>query len=234
MKTTLFFLFLALAIEVHAQTGLGDYVPQLSRVLGGSFQKFDGLNNRINAFPQYKQLPSYAAMIELGWFKERHRVISTGGIYAGSSLGANHSEKSSTIRYFGAHMDIGYELINSKNVTLYPLVGIGVSKYQARFFRDISGSDFTDILSSTTTQNSIHSLDLTNHFFTYRLGLGVAFKNPRYPSSSIAIQAGYEASFDSNPWRSNQEQSLVNAPEDRLSRVFVELVLTGSSHMMKH
>ncbi len=117
---------------------------------------------------------------------------------------------------------------------LYPLVGLGFEKYQARFFKYNSSVDFDDVLSSSTVQNNIHSLDLTNSFFNYRFGFGVAFKNPKFPSSSIGIQAGYTGSFQSNAWKSNQDQSLQNAPEDKLSRFYFGLVLTGRPGYMKH
>ncbi len=87
-----FVLLMATALPALAQhEGMESFMPDITHIIGGSFQKFDGLNSRIANLPQYKQLPNYAAMLELGWFKQRGRLISTGGFTAASSMGANHS-----------------------------------------------------------------------------------------------------------------------------------------------
>jgi hypothetical protein len=233
MKNISFILLLAISLPAIAQhENMGNVFPEITHVIGGSFQKFDGLNSRIANFPQYKQLPDYAAMLELGWFKMRKRVISTGGINVASSMGANHDKRSSTIRFIGGHADVGYNLLTSDRVILYPLAGLGYEMYQARFFKDNSAVDFDNAAGSSTVQNNLHSFDLRNAFFNYRFGFGIAFKHPRYPSGTIGIQAGYTGSFQSNPWKSSQDQTLGNAPEDKLSRFYVGLVLTGRPGMM--
>jgi len=203
-------------------------MPAPSVVIGGSFQKFDNLNSRISNLPQYKQLPSSMGTIELGWLKEHRRFVSGAGIYLGSSMSGDPSEKSSALRSMGIHAEIGYNLLDSKKIILYPLAGIGYEKYQARFFKDNSTVDFNDVLQSPTVQNSIDPVSFRNSFFTYRLGMGISLKSPKYPSNSIGLQAGYVGSFSSNEWKSNDSQDLRNAPSDKLSKIYVGLVLTFS------
>jgi len=84
-------------------------MPLITRSLGGSFQKFDGLNGRVAGLAQYEQLKNYAATLGLGWLKERNRVISNAGVMIGSSMSGHRDEKSSTIRYLGFNADIGYK-----------------------------------------------------------------------------------------------------------------------------
>ena len=208
------------------------FLPSITRSLGGSLQKFDGLNGRVANLPQYKQLKDYAATLGLGWFKERNHFISEAGFTIGSSMSGNRDKKSSTIRYIGFNADLGYDLLNSEKITFYPLVGLGVQKYQAIFYKDNSAVDFNDVLESPVVQNSISSVKFTNGFVVYRAGLGVAFKSPKYPSSSIGLQAGYTGSFRKNDWRSNEGQTLGNAPEDRISQFYISLVLTSKPWMM--
>ncbi len=210
------------------------FIPQMSQGIGGGFQKFNGLNGRIANFPQYKGLPSYTANLDMGWFKEKKRVISSGGFSAGSSMGANHDKESSTIRFLGLHADAGYNLLRGDRVLLYPLVGLGLESYQARFFQDNSGVDFNNLLGSSAVQNNVRPLELKNFFFNYRLGLGVAFRNPAMPHSSIGLQAGYTGSFSSHDWRTNNNQVLMNAPEDKLSRVYVSLTMICQPWYMHH
>jgi len=49
----------------------------------------------------------------------------------------------------------------------------------------------------------------------------------------MGIQAGYAGSFEARPWRSNEGQSLANAPEDKLSQFFVALVFTSMPKMFR-
>ncbi len=60
----------------------------------------------------------------------------------------------------------------------------------------------------------------------------VAFKSPKYPSSSIGLQAGYTGSFTKNDWKTNDGQTLGNAPEDRISQFYISLILTNKPWMM--
>jgi Outer membrane protein beta-barrel domain len=235
MKTVLSLLLSCFCLCACAQDNMKtEMFPEMSRGAGISFQKFDGLNNRIANFPQYKQIRDATGVLQLGWFKENHQFISQINLMAGSSMSGDRDTRSSTIRYLGAGVDIGYDFIKSDKVALYPLVGLGYQAYQARFFRDNSGVDFNTVLSSTTVQNSIKSLDLTNGFFNYRLGAGIAATSAKH-HASIGIQALYTGGFQDRAWRSSQDQTLSNAPVDKLSQVYVGLVLTCSPFfMMKH
>ena len=229
MKIIRVILLLAICNPCLAQEDKSYHLmPAPSIVIGGSFQKFDNLNSRVANFPQYKQLPSAMGTIELGWLKEHHRFISGAGIFIGSSMSGNRNEKSSSLRSMGVHAEIGYNLLDSKKVILYPLAGIGYEKYQAKFFIDNSAVDFNNVLQSPAVQNSIDPVSFRNSFFTYRLGMGISFRSPKYPSNSIGLQAGYVGSFSSNSWKSNDGQDLMNAPSDKLSKIYVGLVLTFS------
>ena len=209
-------------------------MPIVSRTLGASFQKFDGLNSRVAGLPQYKTLKDYAATLGFGWLKEQNRVISNAGLMIGSSMSGHRDKKSSTIRYIGIHADIGYDLLKNEKIMLYPLVGLGLQAYQAIFYKDNSAVNFEDVLESTAFQNSITPVKFKNGFVVYRAGFGISFKSPKDPSNSIGIQVGYTGSFKKNDWKTNDSQSLANSPEDRISQVFVSLILTSRpGSMMK-
>ena len=208
-------------------------LPLITRGLGGSIQQFDGLNGRIASLPQYKKLRNDAATISLGWLKEEHRFITAAGITAGSSMSGNNDKKSSSIRYLSFNADLGYDLLKSERIMLYPLAGLGFQKYQALFYKDNSGVNFNDVLQSPDVQNSISSVKFNNAFLVYRLGFGVSVKSPKCPSSSIGIQAGYTGSFKKNSWRSNENQMLNNAPEDKVSQFYISLILMNKPWMMR-
>lgn len=231
MKNTLYVFLLTLCMPALAQDApkqhhmnMEDF-PDMSRAAGVSFQKFDGLNSRIANFPQYKELRNATGVLQLGWFKEKNQFISQFNIMGGTSMSGERDKRSSTIRYLGVAADLGYDVLSSSKVALYPLIGIGYQKYQARFFRDNSGVDFNSVLGSTNVQNSLKPLQLTNGFLNFRAGLGIAATSEKY-HSSIGIQAVYTGSFKDRAWRSNDDQTLSNAPVDGLSQIYAGLVFT--------
>lgn len=242
MKLIIFSFLLAIALPSVAQREndhhsynkekMARYLPSVTRSLGGSFQQFKGLNARVANLPQYKDLKDYAATLGLGWMKEKDRLISDMGITLGSSMSGHRDEKSSTIRYIGFNANAGYDVLKNEKITLYPLAGIGFQAYQAIFYKDNSGVNFDDVLLSPAVQNSISPVKFNNHFWVYRAGAGISFTSPKYPSGSIGLQAGYTGSFQKSAWRSKENQSLRNAPKDRISQFYISLILTSKPWMM--
>lgn len=234
MKIKILLFFIIVSFRAFAQENKSDdFIPQFTHGIGISLQNFDGINDRIAKFPQYKKLSDYTGTIELGMLKEHHRFVSDMNLMVGSSL-SNHDKQGSVIRFLGINMGIGYDLVKAKNILLYPLAGLGLEGYQARFFRDNSSVPFDSLLQLPSTQNNLHSLDFTNLFFSYRLGFGVSLMSDKHPFGSIGLQAVYTGSFGSRSWKSNQEQSLMDAPEDKLSQYHIALIFGGSLHFMKH
>ena len=232
MKTIFPFLLVIICTSSFAQDNMkADMFPEMSRAAGVSFQKFDGLNSRIAGFPQYKEVRNATGVLQLGWFKEMHQFISQINLMGGSSMSGDRDKRSSTIRYLGVGAEIGYDFIKSEKIAVFPLVGLGYQKYQARFFKDNSAVSFNDVLQSPVIQNNIRSLDLKNGFFNYRLGFGIAARSTKH-QCSIGIQAMYTGSFKDHEWRSNQDQILANAPSDKLSQIYAGLVFTCKPFFM--
>jgi hypothetical protein len=197
----------------------------LTHGVGFSYQEFNGLNGRIANFPQYKKLRNHTGTLQIGLLKERKGLMSGLGFGVGSSMSGDRDKKSSTIRFFGFSADIGYNFSKNQRVMIYPLVGLGVERYQARFFKDNSGVQFNDVLANVGEQNNIRPVDFTNTFFNYRAGFGLILRSARKPTHSIGLQAGYTGSFKDKAWRSQNDQVLANSPEDKLSRFYATLSL---------
>lgn len=209
------------------QESMKQYMPVITKTIGVSFQDFDGLNNRIAGFPQYKTLRGHMWTVGLGSMHNIKNFISQMNVSAGSSLTGHPDERSSAIRFFGGSLDLGYDVIPSSRIMLYPMAGIGLEKYHAIFYKDVNAIDFDDVANSPTLQNSIRSVKFTNYFTTYRFGLGVGLKSPN-GNHSIGLQGTYSGSFKDKAWKSAESQSLSGAPVDDLKRVSVSLVITGS------
>ena len=231
---SLFTLSLSLSAQdtMHKKSAMErkNFSAWLSRGLGVSFQKFEGLNSRLAEFPQYESLKDHMWTISLGSMHVRNNFISQITGTAGSTMTGHRDKKSSTLRFLSGGIDFGYDVIPADRIMLYPMVGAGVEAYQALFFKDVSGVDFDDVLGSSTVQNDIRSVKFNNSFATYRLGLGFALKSPKC-HGTIGLQAGYIGSFSNKSWRSSENQSLNGAPVDNLSRFNVSLVFSGRMGM---
>ncbi len=238
MKFIIFLFSALLTLSSYAQPNLDnnkkDYTPPMFlRAVGISFQSFDGLNSRIANRPEYKELRDYAGTLDFGFIREYNRFVSDLDLTAGSSMSGDRDKKSSTIRYAGIGIDLGYDLLASKKLLLYPSVGIGGEAYQARFYKDNSLVPFDAVLVSSDVQNAIRPVNFTNRFFTYRLGLGFAVRPSNNASGYMGIRAAYMGSFKDKEWKSSDNQSLAGAPSDGLSQFSISLVIMNMPMMMK-
>ena len=235
MKTILGFFLLTISFASYSQDAKkSGFMPYMLYGIGGSFQEFEALDGRIANFSQYKELRDHMGTLQLGWLKERNNFISVCAFQLGSSMSGDRDKKSSNLRFFGFSADIGYNVLGNERMMLYPMVGLGFEKYQARFFKDNSAVDFDDVLESSAVQSSIRPVDFKNSFFSYRAGVGFALKSPKNPNHAIGLQAGYVGSFKDHKWRSNENQELMNAPEDGLGRIYVSLTFLSQAGFMKH
>jgi hypothetical protein len=205
-------------------------MPTMTRGIGMSFQNFDALNRRIAGFPQYKGLNNRIYTITAGSMHVMDNFVSQMSVTAGSSLTGNPNKKSSTLRTIGGGFDLGYDVIPSKKVMLYPLVGIGGETFHAIYYRDVNAVDFDAVANSSTVQNSIRKTKFVNSAFTYRLGLGFSVKSPK-DNGTIGLQAGYVSGFQDERWKSAEYQNLSNAPHDVIKRFSVSLIFTGGKMM---
>lgn len=235
MKITIFSCLLTLSVATMAQDNKkANYIPQMLHGIGITFQEFDGLNDRIENFPQYKDLNEHMATLQLGWLKEHNNLISGFTFTAGTSRNGDRDEKNSILRFYGFSVDIGYDVLSNQRISLYPLAGLGYEKYQAKMYKDNSSVDFNGVLQSAIEQNGLRPVDFKNSFLTYRLGVGFALRSSRNPSHSIGVQAGYISSFKDHEWRSTENQQLKDAPEDGLRRIFATLTFLCQPKFMKH
>ncbi len=207
-------------------------MPIMMNGIGVSFQNFDALNNRIAGFPQYKGLNNRVWTLTAGSMHVEKNFISQMSLTGGSSLTGNPNEKSSTLRTIGGGIDLGYDVIPSKMIMLYPLVGIGAETYHAIYYRDVNAVEFDAVANSSTVQNSIRKTKFVNSAFTYRLGLGFSVKSPK-DDGSIGFQASYVSGFHDENWKSAEYQNLSNAPHDVIKRFSVSLIFSGGKMMGK-
>ena len=233
MKILLSILLLSICVGSFAQTEKKwENIPQGTISAGVSFQKFDALNSRLASFSKYEELRDHTGTLQLGWLKERNRIVSDFALMGGSSLSGDSHKKSSVLRYLGLGANIGYDLLESERYLLYPLAGIGYQWYQAKLYTDNSKVPFDDILGSPESQNDIRSVAFKNSFFTYNVGVGFAVKSSKKSCGSIGLKATYTGSFQDRAWKGNENQELANSPKDGLSQFNVGVLFIMPS--MKH
>lgn len=198
---------------------------------GISFQKFDNLNNRIANYPQFQSSKNSTGTFQFGSFTERDRLITGLSLNVGSSLNGNRNKKSTTINFFGFAADIGYNFLKGTQVSLYPFAGLGYEKYKVRFNRDISTIPFDSVLQSVNFQQRTENLAFTNSFFVYRAGMGVNITSKKHLQNSVGLQVGYTGGFGEQEWKINKSQTLSNSPKDKLSKIFISIIIR---YQLKH
>ena len=206
------------------------YKPIMTRGIGVSFQNFDDLNHRIAGYPQFDGLKNRIWTLSAGSMHVMNNFVTQSTITAGSSLTGNPNEQSSTLRTLGGGIDFGYDVVPSKTIMLYPMVGLGAETYHAIFFKDVNAVNFDVVANSPTAQNNIRKTKFVNSAFTYRLGMGFSVKSPK-DDGTIGIQAGYVSGFHDERWKSAEYQNLNNAPHDIIKRFSVSLIFTGGKMM---
>ena len=239
MKTIMFIALSIFSLSAMAQEKtdrkakwdkMKSYKPIMTRGIGVSFQNFDDLNHRIAGFPQFEGLNNRIWTLSAGSMHVMDNFVSQMTITAGSSLTGNPKERSSALRTIGGGIDIGYDVIPSKTVMVYPMVGLGAETYHAIFYRDVNAVAFDAVANSTTVQNSIRKTKFVNSAFTYRLGMGFSVKSPK-DDGSIGVQLGYVSGFHDERWKSAEYQNLSNAPHDVIKRFSISLIFSGGKMM---
>jgi opacity protein-like surface antigen len=234
MKITALFCLLTVSLGVVAQNAKHSNLnARVMHGVGVTFQEFEGLNRRIESLSQYKELRDHMATLQFGMVKEYNRIVSNMVFTAGTSVNGDRKKTGSNLRFLGVSADLGYNVLNSQRIMLYPMAGLGYEKYQARLYKDNSSVDFNTVLQSATEQNNLRPADFKNSFITYRLGAGFAIKSSKMPSHSIGLQAGYIGSFKDQEWRSSENQELKGAPEDGLGRIYATLTFLCQPKFMK-
>jgi hypothetical protein len=192
---------------------------------GISFQKFDNLNQRIAAFPQFKQPKNSTGILEFGTFAERKRLITGFSINGGSSLTGDREKKSTATSFFGLSTDVGYNVLKGSRVSLYPFAGLGYETYKVKLNRDVSSIPFDSVLLSNTFQQRAENLVFNNSFLLYRLGVGMFVTSKKHTQNSVGLQVGYTGGFTSQEWKINKSQILMNSPADKLSKISVSVLI---------
>lgn len=191
---------------------------------GVSFQKFKNLNQRVTTNNLYEPVGNNVATFQFGFIAERKNFFYNTGLTIGSSFTGKKNTRSTNIKVLEYNVDIGYNILQSNRFIVAPILGLGYSMYNVRYFRDLSSIPFDTIVASVPAQSQTGAFSLENSFINYRAGLNLTVKSTRNNHSAVALQVGYVHSFSDNDWKVNKFQTLANSPNDALSKVFTNLV----------
>lgn len=196
------------------------------KTIGMSFQQFDELNGRVKGDPTYHQLCEAIGTLGLGAIIQKGHFVTLNNFTIGYGMNGNREKKNSTTGMLGFSADFGYNIFGrNSRVELFPTAGLGLEGYRVRLNKNTPDSDFDEVLDNEETQNDIRSVTFYNIYFNYRFGLNLNVKSPD-KSRTIGLQGGYTASFNDRSWRVNYNQTLADAPSEKLSRFYVNLVMT--------
>lgn len=203
--------------------------PEIKRLFfhshGISFQKFENLNKRVAVYSQFEQAKNSTGTLQFGTFAERKRIITGFSINGGSSLNGDREKKSTATSFIGLSADVGYNLLKSSRVSLYPFAGLGYETYKVKYNRDVSSIPFDSVLQSNNFQQRAENLVFNNSFLVYRLGMGLFVTSIKNTQNSLGLQVGYTGAFSSQEWKINKTQILMNSPKDMLSKISASLLI---------
>ena len=218
--------FVFFTIKANAQTKTK---PPVKRYLfhshGVSFQKFDNLNNRIKAYPQYEQLKNTTGTLQFGIFTEYDKITVGYSGNFGSSLSGDKNKKSSATKFLGGSIDVGYNIARTNRFTLFPYIGLGYEQFKASFNKDISTIAFDSVLASNNIRQTTEQLIFKNTFVMYRFGFAAFVSSKKHAQNCIGLQIGYSGSFGKKDWKINNTQTLSNSPKDKLSKVSASILI---------
>ena len=229
MKKIIISLFLVLPFLVKAQSNEGskkaDTVYKRIFYLGYNYQNqsFNNLNSRLASLGSaYEKVPQSIFGFSTGVISMKNNFLSKMNFSFGTAFKRNEEKRNTELFAFQSSIEFGYNFSKNRNIQFYPLVGIGVSTFNVRLYKDLSSINFNDILQSPTVQASTSPVKLANTFGNYKVGFEVDFLN-RSGFRALAIIAGYSGSFEQSSWKVNKTQEVANAPADGLSQFFVGL-----------
>ena len=224
MKKLLFtnLLFISIPIILLAQKNDNDrfdfyYGPAIAG------QDFSNLNNRIAAHLEFEQLENATWGAVLGWVAEAENVIFDYHFSFGGNKSGDAEKKHTNLFSFGWYAEFGYNFSKNKKIRFYPLVSGGYESFQAKLYKDISSIPFDTLLVSPPAQQQTESIGFSDSYFIYKLGAGLDFLKNKKHFRGIGIRAGYAGNITNRDWKTNDGQSLFNAPKDKLSQWFVAI-----------
>ena len=190
---------------------------------GISFQDFKNLNARVRSFPQYADLKRSTGTLEFGLITKRDKTLILYNFIVGSSLSGNKEKKSTATKFLGGSIDLGYNVLEKNNLSIYPFLGLGFVKYSVLLKKDYSSIPFDSLLQNSTVQQNVSPLNFNNNFLAYKTGIGINLKSVKHPRNSAGLQMGYSGSFNKSKWKVNNTQLLDNSPKDLLSKLFFQV-----------
>ena len=140
-----------------------------------------------------------------------------------SCLSGNKEKKSTTTKFIGGSIDLGYNFLEKNNLSIYPFIGLGIVKYNVLLRKDNSSIPFDSVLQNSIVQQNVVPLTFNNNFLAYKTGIGINLKSAKHPRNSAGLQMGYSGSFNESTWKVNNTQILTNSPKDILSKIFLQI-----------
>lgn len=239
MKNLSFLLLMLLQLSaVRAQENkkypkeIGDSTVTFGYVsVGYVHNNFEKLNNVVKATSGlYETVPTQLYSFGLGWVTEhkKSKIISVFDFFINNSFTGNRDKKSTNLLNLSANLNIGYNFSKKDNYRLYPYAGVGFNYFKAKLHKDVSGVDFTSVLTNPTTLQSIEPVSVTNNFLNYNVGFGFdLFSKKKDKKDAFGIFVSYQGGFTQRSWKSKDNQTLANAPSDKLGLFTIGLRVGG-------
>jgi hypothetical protein len=200
-------------------------------IVGGGMRNVEDANEALQA-QALPGLSKYYAAVGFGGKTRFKRLIGTSEFLGAFSNRWESADKISALYSATGTLNIGFDLVNSERIDLYPLLGVGGGILNL-YVRDKEKTFAQFSPGASTPINMYQSTLLLN------AGLGFDLISPMKfdgKSRSVGLRIGYM--FDpttKSAWQQNGTK-VTNGPAPDLSGLYVKLILgsSGHGHAKKH
>ena len=218
---------LALPGQASAQAAL--LGPGAAFIAGGVAGTATGpLNDRLaqNGYPTFDRTsPSFG----IGGY----RILSSGVMLSAELTGLFRGEKKYQNRDVGsfggyATLGLGYAIVLSPRVRLYPRVGLGAGGLTLWIENADDSVDFDDVLENPSPSADLREPLLSRDGGVVDIGAGVEFLGSKRGSGPlVGVRFGYLAAPFNDSWTSYERKAL-DGPDASISGLYVRVVLGGA------
>jgi len=172
--------------------------------------------NSLLSDQNYPKLPKIYPSVGLGAIRFRNKLVRAIN-FVGYGLTNKKDSFTTSIKYLGSELSIGYCYLETRKIQVYSMVGLNFTKA----FIKISGNPPSSTTFRDYTSNLGNQLELTNRQMTANISTHFAYKVTKKRSNNkntVGMRVGYNIPFYTD-WKTN-DTSLKDGPKVNLSGLY--------------
>lgn len=228
MRKIFFAIFFLFAISATAQRKDSVIEKFVTVYYGLSFNNtnFKNLNNKLSNYSNLYNKPAQNYFgAHFGFSNISSKLISNFDISIASARNGDASKKSTKSTLLDVSYNVGFIVYKTNRFMFAPSVGLGINSSSIVLNKNISNVSIDSILTSANAQQNSEPIKFANGFAYYKLGASFYLLDKKNHHPMVEFNLGYLASLKDSYWKVNQEQTIANAPKDKLGLYQIAMLL---------